>query len=201
MNRLFRSIVTISLFALVAGCASAPTNSGYLSDYGRLQAGGSLEKYWFDASRARKTESPSILLSDISTDMISDKKGVSVSDSISWLQSGLENAGLISSDSRNASLKIEVAITFLDPGSAAKRVLAGELGAGHANVQVEGKVFDIENGDLVAAFAERRSSSGAIGLKDIGGDAGPGLIEQMIKLVTDDINSELEHTFSLKVSQ
>ncbi len=84
----------------------------------------------------------------------------------------------------------------MDPGSATKRIMAGELGAGHAQIQVEGKVIDTGSGETVAAFAEKRSSSGAIGLEDLKGDSGPELIEHLIGLISDDVASELSRTFT-----
>jgi len=71
----------------------------------------------------------------------------------------------------------------------------GELGAGHAQVQVEGKITNMSNGDLLATFAERRRSSGAVGFKDLGGDAGPALIKHMIGEISSDINDELRSSF------
>ena len=73
----------------------------------------------------------------------------------------------------DAKNRFDLAITHMDPGSSAERLWAGEFDAGHAQLQVEGKVVDIESGEIVAAFAERRRYSGALGAEDLGGDAGP----------------------------
>ena len=181
---------------LINACASAPTTSGYLSDYERLAPGQYLEKYWADANNIQKADSPLILMGEIATDMISDKKDVTVADSVSWLKSALQDGDLITTDSNNSSFRLDVAITVMDPGSAAKRIWAGELGAGHAQVQVEGKLYDIEGGSVRATFAERRTSSGAIGLKDVGGDAGPSLIEEMIQQISEDVKAELRSTLA-----
>jgi hypothetical protein len=86
----------------------------------------------------------------------------------------------------------------MDPGSRAKRLWAGEFGAGHAQLQIEGKVVDTENGEVIAAFAERRRSSGALGAKDLAGDAGPHIIEHLVSLVSADVNSELRATFTAR---
>ena len=57
-----------------------------------------------------------------------------------------------------------------------------ELGAGHAHLQVEGKVVDIHSGNAMASFAERRRSSEAIVAEDLAGDAGPHIIEHIKRL-------------------
>ena len=57
-------------------------------------------------------------------------------------------------------------------------------GSPHAKVQIEGKIVDIKRGELVATFAERRRSSGAIGMDDLAGDSETGLIELMIKSIS-----------------
>ena len=80
-------------------------------------------------------------------------------------------------------------------GSAAKRIWAGEFGAGHAKLQIEGKVVDTQSGEVIAAFAERRRSSGSLGAQDLKGDAGPHIIEHLVGLVSADINSELRASF------
>ena len=96
----------------------------------------------------------------------------------------------------NASMRLDLAITFMDPGSASDRLLAGEIGAGHAQLQIECKVIDISNGTLPAWFAERRRSSGDGGLNDLGGDAGRSLIKEMTQNISKDISKELLLTFS-----
>ena len=196
LNYLHRGIFALFIGAILAGCTSTPTTSGYLSDYGRLKPGKYLEEFWADTSQIVKSEAPNIHLGEISAPGISDKNNVTVTDCISWLRNSLLDWKAVSNKQSDIKYRLDVAITYMDPGSASERVLAGEFGAGHAKVQVEGKVFDIKSGQLVATFAERRRSSGAIGLDDVGGDSGPGLIEHMIESISKDVNSELLSTFS-----
>lgn len=188
----------ISSFILT-GCSSTPTPaiSGYLSDYGRLKPGIYLEEYWVDTSQVIKSETTVIVLGEISAPGIVDKEGVSVASCISWLTTGLLKGAAISDNKPGAKYRLDVAITYMNPGSASARVLAGEFGAGHAKVQTEGKIVDINNGQLIATFAERRRSSGAIGMGDLTGGSETGLIELMIKSISKDVNSELLSTFSL----
>ncbi len=56
----------------------------------------------------------------------------------------------------------------------------------------------IESSEVVAEFAERRRSSGAIGLEDFGGDGGPHIIEHLVNLISADILSELEASFTAR---
>ncbi len=186
-----------SIFLLtVVACASTPTASGYLDNYERLKAGQHLERFWGNTSAIHKTVSPKILIGEISVDMISDKKGVTVDECVTWLRTDLKKGDLFVESAADPVAKIDLAITFMDPGSATARIMAGELGAGHAQVQVEGKVTDIGSGTLLATFAERGDASGYIGLQDLGGDAGPIMIKHMIEHIAEAINSELEALFS-----
>jgi len=190
------SIALISGFIL-PGYAAAPKASGYLSDYNRLQEGEYLEAYWVDMAEIKRSDSPSILLGEISVTRIKNHKGVTVADCVGWLKDDLLE-GVVISDNQAAKYRLDLAVTHMDPGSAAKRIWAGEFGAGHAQLQIEGKVVDIESGKVIAAFAERRRSSGAIGIEDLGGNAGPHIIEHLVNLISADVNSELLATFLLR---
>ncbi len=193
----------LAIIALVSGFvltayAAAPTASGYLSDYDRLIEGEYLEAYWVDIAQIQQSAAPSMLLGEISVAGIKHHKGVTVADCVGWLKRDLLERAVISDSQSDAKYRLDLAITHMDPGSSAKRLLAGEFGAGHAQLQVEGKVVDIESGEVVATFAERRRSSGALGAKDLGGDAGPHIIEHLVQLISTDVNSELLSTFSAR---
>jgi hypothetical protein len=187
--------ITILLSSLIlAAHAAAPNASGYLADYDRLVEGEYLEAYWVDTSRVKRSSAPGILLGKIAVHGIKDHKGVTVTNCVDWLKSDLLK-GRIISDRPEAKYRLDLAITHMDPGSAAKRLLAGEFGAGHAQLQIEGKVVDVETDEVVASFAERRRSSGAIGIEDMAGDAGPHIIEHLVNLISADVNSELLASF------
>ena len=148
-------------------------------------------------ARIERSDAPNFLLGEISVGGIKDHKGVTVTDCVGWLRNDLLN-GVVISDIQAAKYRLDLAITHMDPGSAAKRLWAGEFGAGHAQLQVEGKVVDIESGEVIAAFAERRRSSGSLGAKDLAGDAGPHIIEHLVGLISADVNSELLATFTAR---
>jgi len=189
-------LVFLSGFILT-GHAAAPKPSGYLSDYDRLVEGEYLEAFWVDVGQVTRSDAPRILLGRISVEGIMDHKGVTVEDCVGWLRNDLLKGRIISED-KTAKYRLDLAITHMDPGSAAKRILAGEFGAGHAQLQVEGKVVNLESDAVVASFAERRRSSGAIGIEDIAGDAGPHIIEHLLNLISTDINDELLASFLLR---
>jgi hypothetical protein len=195
MKYLRLAIILLMSGFILTGHAAAPKASGYLSDYDRLVEGEYLEAYWVDMAQIKRSTAPRIVLGEISIAGIKDHKGVTVADCVGWLKNDLLK-GRIISDSQEAKYRLDLAITHMDPGSAAKRLLAGEFGAGHAQLQMEGKVVDIQSGEIVASFAERRRSSGAIGAEDLAGDAGPHIIEHLVNLISEDINSELLASFS-----
>jgi hypothetical protein len=99
----------------------------------------------------------------------------------------------VASTADSATSKLSLAITQLNPGNQAARIIAAELGAGHAFVQVEGKLLTI-SGAEAAAFVDRRRSSGLIGIKDTFGDAAPNLIKKMIENISADAVAELTST-------
>jgi len=146
-------IILVSGFVL-SGYAAAPKASGYLSDYHRLVEGEYLEAYWVDMAQIKKSAAPSILLGEISVAGIKNHKGVTVDDCAGWLKADLLSGTVISDNQSDAKYRLDLAVTHMDPGSAAKRIWAGEFGAGHAQLQIEGKVVDIESGKVMAAFAE-----------------------------------------------
>ena len=75
---------------------------------------------------------------------------------------------MFADDEVGVGARLELAITEMTPGSSSVRLWAGEFGAGHAFVQVEGQVLYVESGTELATFCDRRRASGAAGLKDVG---------------------------------
>jgi len=199
LKYLFQTITVVISSLILNGCSSTPTPaiSGYLSDYHRLKPGTYLEEYWVETSQIIKSETTGIVLGEVSAPGIVSKEGITVASCISWLTTGLLAGTAISENEPGAKYRLDVAITYMDPGSASARVLAGEFGAGHAKVQTEGKIVDIKSGGVIATFAERRRSSGAIGMEDLAGNSEKGLVELMIESISKDVNSELLSTFSL----
>lgn len=175
------------LALVLTGCASAPKPSDYLDDYERLEAGRHLERVWtsaaFDSGLAARMQ-----LGSIEPRRVVDFEEVTVEQAVGWLRDGLRTAGFPFGD--NGRYRLDLVISEMNPGSAAARIWAGEFGAGHAFAQVEGRVTDTATDEVVATFAERRRASGAAGLRDLGGDTGPAMVEELIKAIGADIAAE-----------
>jgi hypothetical protein len=86
----------------------------------------------------------------------------------------------------------------VDPGGGFARVMAGELGAGHAWVQVEGRVTDPTSGALLAAFADRQRDSGLAGVRDTFGDVGPSLVKERLTAIGRAARLELALSFGCR---
>jgi hypothetical protein len=186
LNKITLISLVFTLF-LGAGCGTA-NKSGFLSGYQQLHQGRYVEKYWSDAALTKQTVSK-IFIEPIDTSRIKDQPTVTVSDASRWLQTAI-NSSIKTNQSweiearpEQSTAKLALAITFLTPGSAGGRIFAGELGMGHAIVQVEGKLIDSNSGKEMALFADRRRDSGTIGIEDTTGDAGPKLVRGMLEKI------------------
>jgi len=196
-------VLFLALFTALPGC-STPKSSGYLADYERLEKGQFLERYFADEGAIASGSYGTVVLASVATDAIQDQKGVTKAECAQWLQDALLRDSEIaesivpSSPTEVSTAQLNVAITEMSPGSAGARIFAGELGAGHAWVQVEGTITDSQTNTTLAAFADRRRSSGAIGFEDVGGDSGPALVRRMIEAIGEDIRQELRESFGLR---
>jgi hypothetical protein len=182
---------------MVLGCASA-TQSGFLADYSRLESGRHVEKFWSDEAVIEDRRYSAVDLKAIDVTRISDTEDVTAEQSALWLKAALTSnlpwlrlRDAFAPDAGQAGAQLRVAITEMTPGSAAGRMFAGEFGMGHAIIQVEGEMVDLDSQAVVVAFADRRRSSGTIGFEDIGGDAGPRLVQRMLEELAADLAQEL----------
>jgi hypothetical protein len=198
-------VTVLFLGSFLAGCTSSAKRTGYLHDYAKLEKGKYLENYWSNTPRMGKTRYSTIRVEAIAIDRIQDQEGVTAEDCRGWLRNALVEGTRVLGDHfvfeaglDEAEARLEIAITEMTPGSATGRKLAGEFGMGHAWVQVEGRIVDIESNEEVVAFSDRRRSSGAIGLKDIGGDAGPSLVHEMLDQIATDIIQERTESFAFR---
>ena len=120
-----------------------------------------------------------------------------------WFRSEIINAAkklkinLVEEGSSNYDLELRVTLSKLDPGSAAGRMIAAELGLGLANVKIEGELID-KNGSNVIVFKESRSASANIGFDDIKGDAGPAALRNMVVKIASEIMEETADVFPAK---
>ena len=182
---------------LVAAC-STPTPGTYLDDYARMQEGTYLDQFWSNPERITERRYTRIVLGSIEPVGIEDQKGVTIEQALGWLRESFRYAQpaadppiLFDGGATGRVARLELAVTRMDPGSAAARIFAGELGAGHVDVQVEGRLVDAEDGELLATFSQRTRASGAVGFRDVGGDAGPAMVEEIMGMIARAVQNEL----------
>ena len=203
MKRARMSFIFVLLaFSPLLGCGSAAKRSGYLHDYDHLKPGKHLQNYWADSTQVHEGSYARIFVDSIAIDRITDHGDVRSKDCQAWLHEGLVlavgSAGehlVFDGDPTDIPARLQLSITDMTPGSASARFWAAEFGAGHAFVQVEGRVVDRETGVELVNFSDRRRGTGALGLNDIGGDAGPGMIRSMLRQIAADLVLELKGTF------
>jgi hypothetical protein len=192
-------VVVVLCLALVCGGCSTSRSSGFLQDYEQLSEGQSLELFWADGTLIHQSRYEGIVLGAVES-RVEDEEGISGQDACDWLKRAVQGnapqGDLVLGRSGKVA-RLELAVTEMTLGSAFARMMAGELGAGHVWVQVEGRVVDAGSGVLLASFADRRRDSGSAGLEDLAGSAGSGLLREMIVAIGDDIRAELARAFGL----
>jgi hypothetical protein len=201
MNRIIFMTVGISLGALFLSACATVEPRGYLENYDQLKSGRYIERFWSDPNKIAQGGYKIIVIGKIES-RVADSEKVTGAQACSWLRSAIlrgatsvEYFPLEAGAGKNA--RLDLAITEMTPGSAFGRTMWGEFGAGHAWVQVEGRVTDEESGVLLVSFADRRRGSGVIGFRDLAGDSGPAMLHEMITAIGFSIRSELDHTFGL----
>jgi hypothetical protein len=190
---------------MAVGCAATPERFQFVRQEARLTAGRNVDLIWTDSERiARKTYLP-LALGPISTRYVQDQKGITAAEAESHFRDAIlqkaKEANLplvVDGGEASAPARLELAITEMYPGGRVDRIMNGEFGAGHAWVQVEGRVVDAESGEELAAFADRRRSSAWIGLRDVFRNAGPVVVREMLEGIAGDIVSELDAKFVQK---
>jgi len=191
------AIVCASLVSTLA--CSAPINTGYLDQQAVMQPGQFMDGVWCDDQIDQPPTYSQVRVVSVEARGIEDRKGVSTDDAVSWLREQLAQASDESNDDdvlltlpgEGPVASLELAITEMTPGSVAGRFWGGEFGAGHAFVQVEGKLTDASEGALLCELVQRARASGAVGFRDWGGDAGPAMVEEMLGLVAQALIQEL----------
>ena len=133
---------------------------------------------------------------------LSDKHGITSRDCGEWLDNRLAYAArampdhfIFGTEGYSAQARLTVSITSVTPGNRGLRLLAGELGLGNAQVQVDGRISDIDSSDELAVFTDRKRSSGGIGLRDIGRDVGPQLVHELLEQTASSIIAEVKESF------
>ena len=188
--------IALLIAILGAGCATGVQKSNFHSDYSRLHQGKYIKGFWASPQLDRQTVSR-VFVEPIDTSRMEPKGKIPPVNAAFWLKDSVDHqlkfqppCGL-AAEASESTAKLTIAVTYLTPGSATKRFWAAELGAGHAIVQVEGKLTDSKTGSELAEFAERRRDSGAIGFEDMGGDASAGMVRRLLHNVGEDFVKEV----------
>jgi len=198
--RLKRVLVLLvcAVLTAVCGCAT-PGQMKFLGDSLGLAKGRYVDQSWSDRVRIQAGGYSAIELARIDTSAILDQKGMTKAEAASLLRESIvESSGstqVLAFSGAGPKARLELAITEMDPGDALARAFAAELGAGHAYVQVEGRVIDDRTGAFLAAVADRRRGTGVIGLRDTFGSSGPAMVREMIMGAGGDLKRELAQLF------
>ena len=191
--------VCILFFGIVAAACSTPQGGGLVSDPSGLGEGRHIDRSQLDATGVPSMGLSAIVLAEIDTTRVSDQKGITKTEGAAALR-----AALMPSPSDRAVLnlggsagpgRLDVAIVERSTGNALARVIAGELGSGHAWVQVDARVVDPDSGKVLAELSDRRRGSGVIGLRDTFGSSGPAMVREMLAGIGSDIRKELRELF------
>ena len=190
-------LACLAMVALVgSGCATTAKQSGFLSETSRLHAGRFLQNYWSAPELTSQTCSR-IYIEPIDTSRITNQRGASAADIADWLATGValavhQSSGWNTVDrAEESTSRLELAVTYYTMGSSTGRALVGGLGVGRAAVQVEGRLVDSATNKELACFADRQTDTGTGGLEDLGGDAGPELVERMLEHIGANLTMEL----------
>jgi hypothetical protein len=115
--------------------------TGYLENYGQFKPGQYVERFWSNPDRIAQGQYRRIVIGKIES-RVADSAKVTGAQACNWLRCAIfrgdpsiEHLAFRAETGNKA--RLELAITEMTPGSAFGRIMAGELGVGHAWVQVE----------------------------------------------------------------
>ncbi|MEM5786649.1 MAG: DUF4410 domain-containing protein [Syntrophobacteraceae bacterium] len=201
-SRMGFCVFLFSILLLLSGCATVADRSGFLSGYEKLHQGKHLQNYWSSAELTGENVSR-IYIAPVEG-WNRDESSVTKADACRWLEeavvSNIQKAPgwKISERPEEYKKNLFMSVTHLDTGSAAGRILAAELGAGHAFVQAEGKLTDSTTNKELASFTDRRRDTGVLGLEDLAGNAGRKLVKRMLEGIASDIVMELSNDLTAR---
>jgi hypothetical protein len=198
MNK--RNYYLCLIIAIILGCA--PTKYSHINvlDHKKEATRGIyVDKVWFNQEEVKNIKN--IKLEDVNVDSIKDEKGITKAECKDLLQNvifnNVNNGGLINNLEDSLMVVIKLVITNMSPGDRASRIMAAELGFGHANVEIQAIVFN-KNKERIIEISDSRNSTGAIGFRDNAGDAGPQLVRELIEQIAGNIMMELNKVIKIK---
>jgi len=193
----------VILAILLVGCTSTPKETDYSQGELPRIPGGYVDGAWFDVSKITRFGFTGVELSSVESFRVSDVKNISVAEALSWLREGLTERQaanqILAGNNSGAVAELEVVLAELDPGSTIVRFWAGEFGAGHAWIQVEGIVKEADTGSVVGRLVQRTRISGVFGLHNSRfKDSGPVLVRQMLLKAGRAFRSEVVTALSIE---
>lgn len=199
------TIVFMFCFLFIVGCASSPIRTDYSKNISTLKEGIYLDNVWFEDDALSSNRYSEVLLTDVKGFGVTDQTNITVAQAIEWLRESTvkprKDNFVLKSSETGKTLNLELVITELNPGDTMTRFWIGELGAGHAWIQVEGKLTDAESKKLLGYFVERDRKSGVATFRNSRGyDSGPGLIQDMIDDIGNKIRNEIGTILKIKVN-
>jgi len=183
---------------ILAGCVSTtPHVTTVAKCDAPLHQGKEIDLY--RSTLALNKQSPArIYLEPIGTAKTLDPSILTRLDSVNYLTKAITRAietqtsWKVVPHAQDSTAKLKLVIVELTPGSRAARAWAAELGAGHAIIQIEGVLSDSATGSELAAFADKRRDSGAIGFEDVFYDASPTLVNRLLEAFTSGLVKEIQ---------
>lgn len=194
-GRVVRFLGAVVAISFVLAC-SRPMPTGYLDQQASLQPARYMDNVWCSDRVAQTPSYANVRVASVEGRGIVDGEGVSVDEAVAWLRSELNppsdpEATWMRLTGEGPNVDLEAAITEMTPGSVMKRFWAAEFGAGHAYVQVEARLKDATDGELLCEMVQRTRASGGVGFQDLGGDAGPAMVRRMLGMVARAMRSEI----------
>jgi hypothetical protein len=187
----------------VLGACSTPRPGGIVGDPEKLSKGTYIDRSQADLPAIKAANLSALSLAEIDVSRVVDQDGITRKAGAQALRAGLlgssANPDSIPLRGSRGAGTLDVAIVEMSIGSAVGRVMAGEVGVGHAWVQVDARVIDPKSGRILASLSDRRRSSGDIGFRDTFGSAGPALVREMLKASGSDIRRELDLLFGARL--
>jgi hypothetical protein len=205
MGRVFGKLSLVACFVAVvvagSGCAS-PEKSDFLTGSPLMHQGKYVHSFWSDGKIDRQTLSKIYVEPvDISrikdySDLTASAAGIELKKGVVWRISA--QTGWVTVETPElATTRMSLAITYFTLGSPNARAWGSQFGAGHAIVQIDGKVTDATTGKEIACFEDRQRNSGGIGWADVvdsTGDAGPAMVRRMLESISGNFVKELSES-------
>ena len=188
-------IMVCCISMLIFGCTTTrSSNVNILENNGTAKNGNYVDSLWINKDKIGKNASFKILLAEVNIDNISDEKGITKEECKNILSEMILNSpsnhNILLEKDPSPDYRMKLAITNMSPGDRASRAWAGELGFGHAIVELQAIITNGQN-ERVIEMKDSHRNSGLIGIRDTFTDSGPQLVKELLQQTSEDILKEL----------